>query len=379
MTSIFMRGNMPSLLILNDLHLGTQRGAGTTPASAAALKQFLFDQTRSILDQHKDKDVLINGDLFDKFSEEESTIEQTFQIFHNWLRKSGRKLHLAPGNHDFSAKADKLSSFHLLGSILTAAHPDQVTVYAPELSKVQHGVWVIPHCLNQDLFDMELEKALEIAGEIGRLFLHANVMNPFAEQADHSLNVSEEMARRFAETPIQLVFAHEHQRRCISFNGASISQKTSFDPSADIIVMGNQFPSSISDCLPHGKAQEDGRKFAHVLTEGGWEQVETWTNLDNFTRVDWRDFSTVEDEMFIRVEGTAEQSEAADVVTAIAKYRSASQAFIITNAVKIAGVSNIEGFDGISLEDIRKFDVREALLELFEPEERRVLEKCLED
>ena len=370
---------MRTLLILNDLHWGTQRGAGTTPATAALLKQFLFDQSRQVFMQHLDKDLLINGDLFDKFSEDEATIEQAFRILHDWLEASGRMLHLVPGNHDFSAKADKLSSFHLLGSILSAAHPDQVRVYGSELTKVQTGVWVIPHCLNQDLFDMELEKALEMSGEIGRLFLHANVMNPFAEQADHSLNVSEEMARRFAETPVQLIFAHEHQRRCITFNGKSISQKSDFDPSADIIVLGNQFPSSISDCLPHGRAQDDGRKFAHVLSDGGWEQVQTWTNEGNFTRVDWRDLGSIGDEMFVRVEGTAEQSEAADVVTAIAKYRSKSNAYIITNAVKVAGVNSIKGFDGISLEDIRKFDVKEALLELFTTEERAVIEKCLEN
>lgn len=370
---------MKPLLILNDLHLGTQRGAGTTPATAAALKQFLFDSFREIIQSHQDKDLLINGDLFDKFSEDESTIEQTFQILHFWLSSSRRKLHLVPGNHDFSAKADKLSSFHLLGSILTAAHPNQVKVYESTLSRIDDGVWVIPHCLNQDLFDMELEGALDNLAEGDRLFLHANVMNPFAEQADHSLNVTEDMARAFAKKGVQLIFAHEHQRRCINFNGESISQKTKFDPQADIIVTGNQFPSSISDCLPHGRAQEDGLKFAHILSDDGWEQVETWTNSGNFIRVDWRDFSPVTDERFIRVDGTAEQSESADVVTAIAKYRSASQAFIVTNAVRIAGANTIEGFDGISLEDIRKFDVREALLELFEPAERKVLEMCLED
>lgn len=370
---------MRTLLVLNDLHWGTQRGAGTTPATAALLKQFLFDRSRELFMQHLDKDLLIDGDLFDKFSEDEATIEQAFRILHDWLETSGRVLHLVPGNHDFSAKADKLSSFHLLGSILSAAHPERVRVYESKLAQVDDGVWVIPHCLNQDLFDMELEGALEGLSSGDKLFLHANVMNPFAEQADHSLNVSEEMAKAFSNKGVQLVFAHEHQRRCITFNGKSISQKSSFDPSADIIVLGNQFPSSISDCLPHGRAQDDGRKFAHVLSGDGWEQVETWTNDGNFCRVDWRDLGSIRDEMFVRVEGTAEQSEAADVVTTIAKYRSKSNAYIITNAVKVAGVNSIEGFEGISLEDIRKFDVREALLELFTPDERRVLEKCLED
>ena len=54
---------MKPLLILNDCHIGVKRSAGTTPASALALRRYLLDSFRSLLPD--DKDVLVLGDLFD--------------------------------------------------------------------------------------------------------------------------------------------------------------------------------------------------------------------------------------------------------------------------------------------------------------------------
>lgn len=369
-----MAQSVKPLLILNDLHIGTDRSAGTTMASAAALKTFLNDSLRDTLVAHPDKDVLVLGDLFDKFSEDEETIRATFATFHSWLLYTNNELHLVQGNHDVSAKADKLSSFHLLCAILKAACPGQVHIYRDRLAQVREGLYVIGHCMNQDLFDLELEKATELRNVT--LMLHANIMNPFAEQADHSLNVNEAMARRLAERN-RLVFAHEHQRRCITFREEGFKQTDKFDAEADVIVLGNQFPSSIADCLPHGKAQQDGKKFAHVFDGGALAQIQTWTNQGNFIQVAWTDLAEIGEERFIRVTGNVSQEQAAAVVTAIAKYRSKSNAFVITNGVKIEGFENVDELEGVSLESIKQFDVLSALLEVLEPKEREVVQKLM--
>lgn len=372
---------MRDLLIVNDAHLGTQRSAGTTPATAAQLKAYLFQSFEALILDHLDKDLLILGDLFDKFSEDDSTIEATFAILLRWLRGAeGGRLHLIPGNHDFSAKADKLSSFHLLASVLHRTFPDRVRVYDPTLAQVRESIWTIPHCLNQDLFDMELEKALVQCGAGDTLLLHANCMNHFAEQADHSLNVSEQMARDLAAKKIQLVFAHEHQSRCIEFRDQSVRQSSDFNANAHAIVLGNQFPSSVADCLAHGRAQLNGRKFAHCITsQGAFTRIPTWEAGGDYVALDWQELGSYDGQKFVRVTGDVPQAQSSEVVTTIAKFRSRCPALVITNAVRVAGIASMEDFDGVSLEDIKAFNVREALLELFDPAERHVLEQVLDE
>jgi len=371
-------------LIINDCHLGTSRSSGTTPASSAALRQYLFDEYNALLTRHLDKHLFINGDLFDHFSEDEATLDQTLGMLVTWLNKTkdGQKLTLSCGNHDASAKGDKLSSFHLLTNILKLFYPDRVTVVdIGQLYTLQHRVAVLAHCHNQDLFEMGLNNILDNirAGNVNTLFLHANVLSPFSEQHDHSLAVTEDMARRFVNAGIRLVFAHDHHNRCINLNAIGTKTTSQFDTNSHIIVLGNQFPASIADCLSHGKAQANGRKFAHIMDEEGRiSQVETW-NSNAFIDVDWQELDKVNGEMFVRVSGEAAQSQAGEVVSVIAKFRSQSDAYVVSNNVQIEGIGSIEDIDGISLEQIKAFDVRAALLEMFEPDERKVLEKVLEN
>lgn len=349
-------------LIINDLHVSPSRVAGTTPKSAGELRSTLQAQIAELVMQHTDKHLVINGDALDSFDIDTRELLQFFHTLCKWLDQSkpGVKLFNLSGNHDRSARGEKCSSFEFLCHILKAYAPDKVeTRVHGEFTNLWGNVWSIPHCDNIDLFDLELEKALETLESGATLFLHCNYANPW-EQKDHSLNITEEDAQRFVDKGVRLVIAHEHQRRILK-NGM-------------VYITGNQFATSISDCLGNDA------KYAHILEEDGTlTPIQTMDVTKEFVRVDWRELAAVGDQPFVRVEGHAEQSEAGEVVSLIAKYRSKSDALIISNAVRIEGVNSIADFDGISLEDIRKFDVREALLEMFTPQERKVLEEVLSD
>lgn len=354
---------MKPILILNDVHLGVTRVSGTTPATASALKTYLQSMFRDTIMRHKDKDLLILGDLLDGFTIEGRELLEVYQSLAMWLMASGNTLHLVPGNHDVSAKGDKLSSFHFMAEILVAQFGDRVKAYGHEFSEVAEALYTVPHCMNQDLFELELEKAL--AAPPGTLLLHCNVMNPFADKADHSLNLQEEWCQRLTARH-HLIVAHEHQRRSISM-GKGIS------------VLGNQWPSSVADCL--SLAGQRGEKFAHVWADGVVRDViATWVQLDDvdgFAEVDWTDLAEAPARGFIRVTGHATAEAAADVITAIAKFRSKSPAFVVTNAVAVEGINNMGALTETSLEAIQSFNVLGALLELLEPEERKTIEEIL--
>lgn len=368
------------LLILSDLHLGTDRRGGTTPLSAAQLKGYLLSEFNDILERHLDKDLLINGDLFDKFTEDDSTLKATFSILSKWLRKSGGHLYNVFGNHDKSARGDKLSSFDLLTFILQESFPDQVTGFEPELTKIKDGIWVIPHCMNTDLFELEVNKAVKTLDKGDKLFLHANVMNPFADDSDHSLNMTEEMCTNLVDKGVQLLFGHEHQWRCLKLYVEGFKHVQGFDPEADIIVMGNQFPSSVADCLSSKVSQVDGKKYLHIIGQDGTIRREkTWDRSSEFIEVEWAALDLVENQRFIRIVGEIESSEASNLINLISRFRQRSEAFVITNAVQIKGATTIDEFGGVSLEEIKAFDVLEALLAELDEDQQKAVKALLED
>lgn len=372
---------MKPILVISDCHIGTARTAGTTPTTAAALQQFLIDEFSRILNENKDKDVIINGDLFDKFTETNLTLSLTINHLSSWIEDTGNKLHLVPGNHDFSAKGDQLSSFSLMDSILKEMFPEQVVIYESKFTKAGDNIYIIPHCLNQFLFEEEIAKALQEPIKKGaKLLLHANYANHFSENSDHSLNLDEETLAALVTHGYQILGSHEHQARCLNLNGDTFKTLSAFDAEADIIVLGNQTPSSIADCLSHGQAQKDGKKYAHVIQpDGTIERQETWDNKKGFIRLNWDELDQAEDQLFIRVEGQVAQADVDDVFNKIAKFRRTSNSFIITNAVKVEGIDLSEMDLDVSLEDIKAFDVKGEFLKLFTKEEQEVLLGVMDD
>jgi hypothetical protein len=131
--------------------------------------------------------------------------------------------------------------------------------------------------------------------------------------------------------------------------------------------------------LAQGEAQGDGCKFAHVLhPDGTIEPIKTWERSSDFVQLEW---TSLEDTpaKFIRVTGTATADQAADVISAIAHYRTRSNAYVITNGVKIEGVGGMGDLAEMSFESIKAFDVLAALYELLEPEEAAAIRTLMGD
>lgn len=340
-------------LILNDVHLGVVRTAGTTRESQFAIQAYLQDVFRSTILQHIDKDLLINGDLFDGFDVDSGQLLLAYLTLYDWLKVSGKQLTLVQGNHDIAKNSLRTSSFAMLCELLLKSFPEQVTVYDSGFAHIRDNLFVIPHVTNQDIFDIELQKAFD-CDERGYLFLHANVDNKFAVEADHSLNVSDEWLRKLTKSGWTLVFAHEHQKRHLM--------------AGQVQVLGNQWPSSIADCLSHGEAQKDGCKYAHEIIDGVLQATTTWEADDDFAVMPWDDLQETT-ARFIRITGKVDAERAAEVISAVSKYRQKSDAFVITNSVEVAGMAGIGDMATMSVEKLQALDVLEALCDELTPTE----------
>lgn len=347
------------MLIISDTHLGAVRKGGTTPETQAALRASLQDSLRSFLGGAEDNHLVINGDLFDSFTVEPSEVVRVYETLADWLNTSERNtLTLIQGNHDWNPRGDKLSSFHLLAHFMASHFGEHVVrVIDKGFAPVADGVWAIPHMPNQDLFDMEIQKAID-SGYGKYLLLHANYCSTFAEHSDHSLNVSPEQVKALADAGWHLILGHEHQGRDL--------------PHATIV--GNQWPSSIADCLSHGSAQKDGTKYALRVTPTGLEKITTWDAIGDYVEMDWRELDFEAVQRFIRVTGDASAAEAEEAMSAIARFRQKSKALVVGNAVKVEGVSvDMEGFEGSIGEAVKSFDVLSALLEELTEREAEVV------
>lgn len=333
------------LTIINDTHLGVRRSAGTTKESQAALSGFILDKFDDLLTLADGGNLLINGDLFDRFEVDKLTEFEAFRMLSDWLRRNNScRLFLAAGNHDLSRDSSRRSSFDNLCRYLQSFASAQVVEINGELY-CSDGWGVIPHMANQELFDAELEKALNTS--IKHLFLHCNYDNHFAAQTDHSLNLSAEQASKFAERGITLVLAHEHNKR----------------RTGNVIIVGNQIATSVADCV-----HDEGSKQYAVLYGGGLELKDFCPLPELYTAVDWQG-DLPDDASFIRVEGEADYSQASEVVERIAEWRKTSQAFVITNAVRVGTMDT-----GHLSQDIRseKFDIWQTLLSHL-PEDLRTM------
>lgn len=327
------------MLCINDLHLGVTRSGGTTPQSQTALRDYLRTCLAHTLYDYSGQHVVINGDLFDSFQVETGEVIAAHKIFSNFI-KDGGTLTLIMGNHDASAKGDKVSSFHLLAHILESTDPDSVDVvdHTRGFSCIGDGVFAISHCMNQALFDLELAKAAKHDGEDSYLLLHCNYKNGFAENSDHSLNINDEQVGALMRAGWTLVLGHEHQGYTLR--------------GGRVIVVGNQFPSSVADCI--------GDPEKHLLViDGGHEFVCTWDANGSYIEANWRDLTNIDGYNFIRVVGNATALEAAAVIKSVSQLRQRSDAYVITNSVKVEGQDMTMNTE--SIESIKAFDVMGAI------------------
>jgi hypothetical protein len=179
---------------------------------------------------------------------------------------------------------------------------------------------------------------------------------------DHSLNLSRKQAKDLRDKGIVMVLGHEHQQRDLM--------------GGNVVIVGNQFPSSVSDCL------NNDTKRCVVIDEGGkLESIQTWSRDDKvgyFKEVDWRDVATFihEPAGFIRVCGKASGEESAEVVKVISTLRQKSEAFVVTNAVQVEAAAGLEDIAS-SVEDVRSVNVIDLLLETLNPDQQRAVKQLL--
>lgn len=329
------------LTVLNDVHIGAIRSAGTTPVSQFELRKHILAEFKRLLPESGD--LLLNGDLFDTNNVPISDVLQTYLTLNTWLQEyPTAKLYNAAGNHDMSKTSNVLSSFQFLGKLLKLAYPARY-IHVEEPVMTPYG-YVIPHLRNQDLFNL----ALEQVPECDYLFVHANFDNGFAAQADQSLNVSKDQAE--ACKAKRIIFGHEHHKRM----------------SGKVVIPGNQIASSVADWL---SPQDKGYL---VLDGSAIRQVASATRDSQFAELDWKQLADC-DKKFVRVVGDATAEDASAVVNAINKFRKTSEAFVITNAVNISTGESVVDFDS-TLESVQHFSVMSALREFMTAEEMAVLE-----
>lgn len=331
------------ITVLNDLHIGAIRSGGTTPQTAWALRQNLLGRMGDLFNRAKG-DIVINGDLFDEFLVPMTDLWEAVRISSHWLQADPkRRLYAARGNHDIAKNTTIMSAFDMYCRVLRHIYGSQFFAIIEPTRIAEHDMLVIPHMPNQDLFNLALSNAKPAKW----LLVHCNYDNKFAVEADHSLNMSKEQAESL---PFEhIIFGHEHQQR------EALGGK--------VVVVGNQMPSSVADCL------NNSSKRLLRLHSAGWEQETVWSadSLAGLACVDWRRLDTDEiDQAFVRVEGTAAAEEATAVISAISRFRGRSAAFVVTNAVTIDGVSTDEEAIRASLSEAKGFDVIEALLSLLD-------------
>jgi len=328
------------LTILNDVHLGASRSAGTTPATQQQLKQHLQTSFEALLPE---SDLMILGDLMDKGTISAADLLPVFTGLSSWLVK-GHRLWLVAGNHDLTRTSTDLSSFDLLCSLLLRLYPDTVTVVKGGGVMTDYG-YVIPHVANQDLFDLEMAKV----PECDYLFVHVNIDNHFAAQSDQSLNLCKDQI--VACKAKQVVCAHEHDLRTFG----------------KVTIPGNQIASSVSDWL------NPSDKFFVEIEDGVLQLVKCADRDEQFVQMDWKALA-VTDHKFVRVIGAAPADESSSVLSAINALRRSHPAFVITNAVTVVSDEGVAVEFEQNLEAVQAFSVWGALAEVLSADEIKILE-----
>ena len=334
------------LTVFSDLHLGALRSGGTTTSSAWNLRQHNLKEFRVLLQAASGNDLMILGDLFDKGNVPISDVLSTYMALDDWLEENpGSTFYNVEGNHDKNKASNILSSMQFLGSLLGRKYGPNQYVHIEEPMMTPYG-YVIPHLVNQDVFDDEVGKV----PECDVLFLHCNIANNFAAKNDQSLNLSLE---QIAKTPCKAILcAHEHQQRTLG----------------KVELPGNQLPTSISDFL--GCKQ----KFYSEVENGEVRLVPYLDNSTIYTEMNWKELKET-DHKFIRVVGDCEAEESGRMIQLLQKFRNQSEAFVITNAVNIKSEDgDIHQFEK-ALEQAKTFDVLAVLKEFLDKDEVAVLEK----
>lgn len=321
-------------LVINDIHAGVKRQGGTTHASREALEGWMLDKFSNLVRLTEYDVLIILGDLFDSRNVDEYLMAKVIDILLTVPR-----CYVVLGNHDLGGVMDekKMSSAEFVGMV--SGH--SVVKEPLTLGKLH----IIPHLFNQEAFD----KAVDECPENKLLLVHCNIDSNFAH-GDHSLNLSREQIETLDQKHVEVIAGHEHKGRV----------------DGNVTVIGNQFPSSISDCIG-----ESGKR-ALLITDDSFSTIPTWDGTD-YTEIHVTAESPT-DAKFIRVMGECSIQENAIVVSNIAKFRASSNAFIIKNDVKVL---TQEVDIGSIANSVDSFNIVDMFMEEIPEAYKKEVEECI--
>lgn len=329
-------------LILNDLHLGLRRGAGTPAEKVAKFAEDIQLPTfERILNEHTETPVLVLGDLFDSGAPGYDALRAAWSL----LRYHAGGVVLVKGNHDITKDRSQKAGIDFLGELLGVD-----VLSEPGRLDNREDVWVVPHLANQQRFDEALAQARDAGARI--VLTHCNFDNPFAAEKVHSLNLSPEQAGWFDK----VISGHEHNNREIG----------------NVSMLGAQVPFRIDEVVP---------KFYHVLDleAGQLTQCRVEMSLPVAAlQMDWRELDLAKAHIgFVRVTGSANISEADTVAKLVQAFRRDSAAYFVTNSVEVSGIELGAVFDGAA-EDLERFEAKQELFNILPQEQMAYLRELIE-
>lgn len=350
--------------VFNDLHLGVRRVSGTTAEGALKLKSWLMEKfEEDLLGRVADGEhVIINGDLIDSYRIPLADLLEIYEILRSFLgTHPNSHVYLALGNHDLSKDSTQIGGVEFLGNVLYDVVDDRLhLVEQPML--VDGHIYIIPHLVNQEAFDAAIEAVPAAANYV---LLHCNYDNHFAEQADHSLNLSREQALALVTAGKTLILGHEHQARDLMDD--------------NLIIVGNQYPTSVSDCLSP-RDSDGATKRCIKIEPDGITQVDTWKAEDEFG---FTELSISEGPWdttlkgFARMTGKVPAEGAYKALSALGALLREGQYFVLTNAIEVERIETDANQALQGVKDVRQIKVMDLLMDLLTEEQKQVVKEVM--
>jgi hypothetical protein len=276
-----------NITYLTDSHLGINRSTHTTASSARLYRKAVYEQTMRIVKSAREDFIVHGGDLFDRHSNTEETIEQGLNVL--------EKVNLCiAGNHDVKNIANSVSSLSLCSSWLDRIK-DRVNpvIFSPESfssTSLPAAVLVIPHCWTQELFIRAIKEEVprhvySYPNKPRVVFLHCNYGAPETWLASETtLNLDEETAEWILAQGInRIIIGHEHSPRVAL--------------GSQVILPGSTFPTAFDN-------MED--KFIWQFSGDGEESlVKVWDKTTSYRKLDASELPTgfSSDIQFLELEG----------------------------------------------------------------------------
>ena len=244
--------------LYTDPHLGVERAAHTTRASAKRLQDSLYWQALSIVSTG-DHPKLCLGDLFDRAFNQERIIAQGIAV------ASKTEMTLS-GNHDETNREGTITSLQLVqeAGCRVCRAPDLSNPYFDSFEGTRlAGLYMVPHHASQELFLAACVEAANHAavhrdGLASILLLHCNYDFPLAI-TDNTLNLPAAFAEQLLDSFDKIFIGHEH-------NGST-------HLGGRVVIMGNTHPTSFHDI---------GDKFIYHLDleTAEYEKEPVWLEED---------------------------------------------------------------------------------------------------